>query len=88
MHQDDGAVAQMGMLHYFGDNGVCAVVLPVQTVHIPLYHMISQAVCGLYERIVIVAVGRAEQHHIFPGQFLYLFVYFLNLFLAVFRAEL
>ena len=50
---------------------VCAVVLPVQTVHIPLDRSVAEGDCCLDEIVIVGAVGRTEQMHFIPGQLLH-----------------
>ena len=76
------------MIHYLGHDGVRTIVFPVQTVHVPLNHMVSQSIGGFDQRVVIVAVRRTEQKHVFAGQLFDFIVYFLDLVFAFFRTQL
>ena len=58
------------------DDGIHAVILPVEGVHIPLDWIVA-AFGGCFDDIVVViAIRRTEQKHFITGQVFYLIVYF------------
>lgn len=58
--EDNGTVSQMFMIEYSIQNGVCAVILPIQTVYIPLYRMISAAFHRFYQGVVVISIWWSE----------------------------
>ena len=70
--EDDGAAAQMLMIADGGDDGIRAVILPVQGIHVPLNGIVAAFGGGADHIVVIIPVGRAEQEHVIARQLLHL----------------
>ena len=62
----------MLVITYGGNDGICAIILPVQRVHIPLDGVIAAFGGGTDHIVVIIPIGRPEQEHVIAGQFFYL----------------
>lgn len=69
------------------DDGINAVILPVEGIDIPLDGVVATFLGSLDYCVVVIAVRRAEEYHFFPGQFLDVFVWFGEFFLALGEGE-
>ena len=56
-------------------DGIHAVVLPVQRIHIPLNGVVATGAHPFNHVIVVISIGRAEQKHFIAGQLFDLFMH-------------
>lgn len=73
--QYDGTVSEMFILCDCLYNRVRTIIFPVETVDIPLDRIVIAFSCNFHKSRVIIAVWRAEQKHIIPGELLDLIVH-------------
>ena len=58
--QNDASVSEVLVLRYSLDDGIYAVVFPVERIHIPLNRVVSAVFRYIYDIIVLISVGRSE----------------------------